>query len=95
VIVDRTGRKIKIGSFVDINCVGMFHGKVIAIKDQSIQLSPKQQINPHVVIDVIFTPFILPNGCVPDVYIIGDPDPKDPLVVESDNKSEGRIVKPS
>ena len=82
-VVDKTKRKLKIGQTVDILLVGMFHGKVIAIKDSPIALSPNQQIQPHVAIQIISTPFIRPDGAVDDVYIIAEADPNDPLIKDA------------
>lgn len=83
-IVDKTGRKIKVGQMVDVMLFGMFQGKILAIKEKPFLISPQQQINPHIVIACTITPFVHPSGGVPDVYIIGEPDPKDPLVIESE-----------
>lgn len=87
-IRDKTGRKLKIGQIVDVLMVGMFHGRVVAIKDSAIALSPNQSIQPHVVVTIISTPFIRPDGLVDDVYIIGEPDPNDPLLKDT----EGKII---
>ena len=92
-VMDKTGRKLKIAAPVDVLLIGMFSGKLIGIKEQPIVLSPQQQIAPHVIIAVSITPYIMPNGYVPDVYIVGEPDPKDPLVMDQEERS--RIMRPS
>lgn len=83
-IVDKTGRKLKVGQIVDMCCMGMFQGKLVAIKDTPIMLSPQQQINPHIVVQLILTPYITPEGFVPDTFIIRDADPNDPIVKDSE-----------
>lgn len=75
VINDKTGRKLKEGQIVDIQLIGMFQGIVRHIKSAPIQLPGGETIRPHVIIDVVTTPFIAGNGHVPDVYIMRDPDP--------------------
>jgi len=92
---DETGRKLKVGSIVKVQLVGMFTAKVLAIKDTAIVVSPQQRINPHLVLQVPITPMILPNGSVPDVYIVGEPDPKDPVVIEAESRSKISLIKPS
>ena len=94
IIVDKTGRKIKIGQIVDVFMLGIYQAKIIDIKEQPLVLSPQQQIPPHIVLAASITPYINQQGYVPDVYIIADPDPKDPLVKEAESKG-GRIVRPS
>lgn len=74
---DKTGRKLKIGQVVDVVMLGTFHGRVIDIKDTPIALSPNQVLPPHVVIQIMSTPYIAQNGAVADVYILQEPDPKD------------------
>lgn len=88
---DKTGRKLKIGQILDVVMLGTFQGKLVRINSESIVLAPGQQSPPHVVIQIITTPLVHPSGLVPDVYIIGDPDPNDPLV--KNDKESGRIVR--
>lgn len=85
-IVDKTGRKLKVGQIVDVMMMGMFQGKIAKITENPILLPDNTQINPHIVIQFICTPGILPNGLTPEVYIVGEPDPKDKsnLVVDGD-----------
>lgn len=91
-IIDNTGRKLKVGQILDVMLIGMFKGKLIGIKESPIALSKAQVINPHIIVAVSVTPFIAPNGLVPDVYIIGEPNPDDPLVKEAEGKSKSRII---
>lgn len=74
---DKTGRKLKIGQVVDVVMLGTFHGKVIDIKEAPVALSSTQSLPPHVVIQIITTPYIAPNGAVADVYILAEPDHKE------------------
>lgn len=91
IVTDKTGRKLKVGQMLDTFCLGMFQGKLIAIKEAPIVISKSQQIQPHIAIQIVITPFVAPDGSVPDVYIIGEPDPNDPLV----KQSKGLIETPS
>jgi hypothetical protein len=75
-IVDKTGRKVKVGQVVDVMMLGMFQGQVVKIVDQLIALPDNSNIPPHIIIQIIATPHIHPNGVTPDVYIIAQPDPK-------------------
>ena len=77
---DYTGRKLKVGQMVDICLIGMYRGKVVEIREAPIVLSPKQQLPPHAVVQVVMTPSIQQDGVV-SIYIIEEPDPKDPLVL--------------
>lgn len=95
-VTDETGRKLKVGNIVKVQLIGMFSAKVLAIKDTAIVLSPQQMIQPHIVLQVPITPTIMPNGAVPDVYIVAEPDPKDPVVIEAESRSKGlTLIKPS
>lgn len=75
VINDKTGRKLKEGQIVDIQLIGMFQGIVRHIKSTPLEIPGHDPIRPHVVIDVVATPFIAGSGFVPDVYIMREPDP--------------------
>lgn len=95
-IVDKTGRKLKIGQILDTFMLGIYQAKLIGIKDSSIMLSPQTQIPPHIILACSITPYIRPDGYVPDVYIIADANPNDPVVKEAEEKEKGmRIVRPS
>ena len=94
-IKDYTGRKLKVGQIVDLNMVGMYKGKVVDIVENPIILSPQQQIHPHAVIQVLMTPAIQPDERV-FVYVVDEPDPKDPVVIEHESKGKGlKIIRPS
>ena len=97
-ITDQTGRKIKIGQLVNMCLVGMYTGKVVAIKEAPLALSSKQVIPPHIVVVVEMTPNIMQNGLT-QCYIVSDPDPRDPLVQavkEGELDETGlKIIKPS
>lgn len=93
-VTDKTGRKIKVGQIVDVQLMGMFQGKVFKIVEAPISIPGGNQIHPHVAVQLYSTPQIMPNGMTWDVYIIGEPDPKDPLVIENetrDKKASGLI----
>lgn len=87
IIVDKTGRKLKIGQMLDVMLVGMMKGKLVDIKDSVIQLSPTQIIYPHLVVSMVVTPNIQQNGFVDAVYIVADADPKELKEVEAAQKS--------
>lgn len=73
-VTDKTGRKLKVGQVVDIMLIGMFRGQVVEIQDNTI-VSPAVQIPPHATVQVITTPLMAPDGSIPDVYIVQEPDP--------------------
>lgn len=85
-IVDKTGRKLKVGQIVDVMMMGMFQGRIEKIAENAIALPDGNVINPHIIIMIPCTPGILPNGLTPEVYIIGEPNPKEQkgLVVDGD-----------
>ena len=87
-IVDSTGRKVKIGQPVHMFLIGTFLGKLVDVKDQPLILSPQQHIPPHCIIAVTVTPHIMQDGSVHNLYIVGDPDPKDPLVMEAESRAK-------
>lgn len=75
-VVDKTGRKLKIGQICDVFLMGMFQGQLVKIVENPISVPTHAPIPPHIVLMVTITPFIAGNGLVPEVYIIGEPDPK-------------------
>lgn len=77
---DKTRRKLRIGQVVDVVMLGTFHGMVMDIKESPIILSQTQQLPPHVVIQIISTPYIAPDGSVADVYILKEPDPQKGII---------------
>lgn len=82
-ILDKTGRKLKIGQLCDIMLVGMFQGQLIKIEENPISIPTKPPIPPHIALAVSITPFIDPrSGYVPDVYIIQDVDPRESKKIE-------------
>lgn len=89
IVKDKTGRKLKIGQIVDVPVMGVFQGKIIAIKDSPIIISKDQQIHPHVAVAISMTSYIMPDGAVRDLYIIAEPDPNDPLVKAEESKPSG------
>lgn len=94
-IVDKTGRKLKIGQVLDMIMIGSYQGKLIGIKEQPIIMSATQQIPAHIVIACSITPHINRGGMVPDVYILADADPNDPIVKaaeEEEKRNSKRII---
>ena len=79
IVLDRTGRKLKLGQICDVFLMGMFQAKLIGIKDQPIQIPGHQPLPPHIILAASITPYIGPNGYVGDVYIVQDADPRDPI----------------
>ena len=92
-VTDKTGRKLRVGQIVNVMLIGMFEGKLVDIKDMPVILSPQQQVPPHLIITTLITPYIAPNGVVPDVYIIGNEDPNDPVVKQWEERN--RMIRPS
>lgn len=82
---DKTGRKLKEGQIVDIQLVGMFQGRIREIKDSPITLPGNQQIAPHIVVDIVSTPYIHPAGFVPDLYIMAEPEPEKKVSIVEGN----------
>lgn len=93
---DKTGRKLKVGHIIDVFLFGMFNAKLLGIKERPLQVSPTQAIPPHIVVMCSLTPFIGQGGMVPDVYILQEPDPKDPIVInaEKEEASGPRLIRP-
>lgn len=89
IIVDKTGRKLKVGQTVDVMLLGMFQGDILQIKDSPISIPGHQPILPHIAIAVVSTPFIAPNGMVHDVYIIGESQNQKK---DMDKESKGGIL---
>lgn len=79
-IVDKTGRKLKLGQIVDIAPSNtMMMGNVIELNEAVVHLPGDQSGQPYVIVHP--QPFVMklarmPNGdlVVPDAYIIADND---------------------
>lgn len=82
-IMDKTGRGIEVGQVVDMPLLGTFQGMIMEITEAPLVLSREQVIPPHLKVQIIATPAIMPNGYVDRVYIIGEADPENPLVIAS------------
>lgn len=88
-LVDKSGRKLKRGCYVDINTNGMLTGVVTEIHESVIDLPGSQgKIPPRVVIQLL--PMQIPvtmrsqngDGMVPEIYIVADAPPETKQTVD-------------
>lgn len=85
-IVDRTGRKLKIGQLVEFPWSGMMQGKIVKIIERPIMINAKEGIAPQVVV-VTERPHIV-QGDRCNLYIVADPDPNDPIVKQMEEQED-------
>ena len=93
-LVDESGRKLKVGQQVKVVMNGSFGGYVTEIYESVIEVPGQGPIPPRVRLmigmEIPATRISATDGIIPNVFIVGDPNPK----VNVEDQNGGRTDDP-